>query len=31
VIDVKILNVEWPSSEEGVQTGVMGDRTDISI
>jgi FKBP-type peptidyl-prolyl cis-trans isomerase 2 len=32
VIDVKILNVELPSGEEeGVQTGEMGDRSDVSI
>src|SRR6476646_6596819 len=31
VIDVKILNVELPSGEEGVQTGDMGDRMDVSI
>lgn len=31
VIDVKILNVELPSEEEGVQTGDMGDRRDFSI
>jgi FKBP-type peptidyl-prolyl cis-trans isomerase 2 len=31
VIDVKILNVELPSGEEGVQTGDMGDRMDASI
>jgi FKBP-type peptidyl-prolyl cis-trans isomerase 2 len=31
VIDVKILNVELPSEEEGLQTGDMGDRRDFSI
>lgn len=31
VIDVKILNVELPSEEEGVQTGDMGNRRDFSI
>ena len=31
VIDVKILNVELPSGDEGVQTGGMGDRVDVSI
>lgn len=31
LIDVKILNVELPSGEGGVQTGDMGDRNDTSI
>jgi len=31
VIDVKILNVELPAGDEGVQTGDMGDRIDVSI
>jgi len=32
VIDVKILNVELPVGDEGVQTGDdMGDRIDVSI